>query len=452
MLRKARHRDVRDHATAMIQHLRVDDAADRSIHRGITGKFDERLGIGSLDREFAEARQIDDANRFAHCAMLFADELEEGRLAPAPGALIGAHATPRLAGIDVVSSLEARLDTEHGAGLLETTVQGGKTRRATPLVLIERIAEAVVVAVGLLRRNCCVLRIAVDRTETPRPIARHVELGLAGRNPLGNRLANTTRATKAIQRQPCGHPETRHTRHRSKQWVAVGRHRIGMADQADDTGLLEEGEAPNRTLHQLCESLLARRQRTRTVLPRHTIDPPRRCVGLVAAEENAARLGLAVDEIIGIAEARHVAWQLEAIDCVERNVLMIDRRRRHPRANHRGDPRCPHARGIDDTRRCDAILLCHDSGDLAMGTPLDRRDAAVLLDLDAELAGGVRQRVGCTVWIKPTVLRDPKATEEALGRRRRHLLQRLLGRQEVDLHANPASARGTTLHLGELLG
>ena len=87
-----------------------------------------------------------------------------------------------------------------------------------------------------------------------------------------------------------------------------------------------------------------------------------------------------------------------------------------------------------------------------MGTPLDRRDAAVLLDLDAEIAGGVRQRVGCTVWIKPTVLRDPKATEEALGRRRRHLLQRLLGRQEVDLHANPASARGTTLHLGELLG
>jgi hypothetical protein len=49
-----------------------------------------------------------------------------------------------------------------------------------------------------------------------------------------------------------------------------------------------------------------------------------------------------------------------------------------------------------------------------MRASLDCRDTAVPSNFDAELAGGVRQRVGCTVWIKPTVLRNPKATEEVI--------------------------------------
>ena len=202
-----------------------------------------------------------------------------------------------------------------------------------------------------------------------------------------------------------------------------------MADQADDAGLLEEGETPNRALHQLGEALLTWGKRTRAVLPRHAIHPSRRRVGLVPTKENAARLGLAVDEIVGIAEARHVSRQLEAINGMERDVLMVDRRRRYPRANHRGDTWCPHARGIDDTRRCDPTLLGHDSGDLTVRASLDRRHTAVPSNLDAEIAGGVRQRVRCTVWIKPTILWYPEAAKETVGRGGRHLLQRFLGRE-----------------------
>ena len=45
----------------------------------------------------------------------------------------------------------------------------------------------------------------------------------------------------------------------------------------------------------------------RAVLPRHAVVPARHGVRLVPAEENAAALGLAVDEVVGVAEARRLA-------------------------------------------------------------------------------------------------------------------------------------------------
>ena len=195
-----------------------------------------------------------------------------------------------------------------------------------------------------------------------------------------------------------------------------------MADQRHDTGVLEEGEAANRALHQLDEALLVGRDGARAVLPRHAIDPTRRRVGLVAAEENAARLGLAIDEVIGVTEARHVARQLVALDGRERDVLVIDRRGRHPGTDHLADARRPHTGGVDDRLAGNPTLLGTHGDHLATRGAVDARHTAMLNDLDAELARGVGEGVGRAVRVEPAVSRYPDAAVERLGRRGRHLL------------------------------
>ena len=87
--------------------------------------------------------------------------------------------------------------------------------------------------------------------------------------------------------------------------------------------------------------------RLAAVLPRDAVQPARDRVVLVAAEEHAAGLGLAVDEVVGVAEARQVARQLVAVHGRERDVLVLDRDRDERRAGHRRDLRRPHARGVD---------------------------------------------------------------------------------------------------------
>ena len=84
----------------------------------------------------------------------------------------------------------------------------------------------------------------------------------------------------------------------------------GMADEADRLGVGEEREAPDRAGHQRREALVVGRQRARGVLPRHAVLPARHGVELVPAEDHAALLALAVDEVVRVAEAGHVARQL----------------------------------------------------------------------------------------------------------------------------------------------
>ena len=70
-----------------------------------------------------------------------------------------------------------------------------------------------------------------------------VELGLAGRDQLGQRPSDSAATSKTIERKPRREVQAMHARDRADQWVGVGRHRVGMADELHDACLAYEWEA-----------------------------------------------------------------------------------------------------------------------------------------------------------------------------------------------------------------
>ena len=328
ILGQPRHRDVGEDAAAGVEHLRVDDCADRPVDAVAAGALQQREGAGALDRRLAERRHVDDAGPLAERRVLGAEPVEVRRRRPAERALVGAGPAPRLTGLEVVGALPAVLRPEHRALLLQPPVQRRRALRPPPLVGVERVPQAVVVAVRLAGGRGGEVDVAVGVAEAPGAIGGDVDLGLARRDPLGHRLADAARAAEAVQRQPGRHPEAGHAGHGAEQRVRVGRHRVGVADEPGDAGVGEEREPPHGAGHQRREALLVGRQGAAAVLPRRAVLPARRRVRLVAAEQHATRLGLAVDEVVGVAEARHVARQLVPGHRLQRDVLVVDRNRR----------------------------------------------------------------------------------------------------------------------------
>ena len=186
-----------------------------------------------------------------------------------------------------------------------------------------------------------------------------------------------------------------------------------MADEAHRLRVREEWESADRALHERLESNPVGRQRGRGVLPRDAIEPARMRLGLVAAEEHPAVLGLAVHEIVRVTEARHVARELMARDGLQRDVLVIDRGRRDERTDHLRDARRPHPGRIHDELRVDGLaILEEDSPDLAPRPKVEARDARVLADTDAEPAGGIGECECRRVRVEVTVARQVYRAKE----------------------------------------
>ena len=245
--------------------------------------------------------------------MLLRDEVEIRRSRPAELALIGARAPPGLAGTEVVGPLPAVLRAEDRAQLLEAPVQRAEPLRPPPLVRVERITKAVVVAVDLTRGGGREVGVAVRAAEAPGPVALDVELRLAGRDELRSGLPHSAGSAEAVQREAGRHPESRDPRHRAEERVAVGRHRVGMADELHHARVVQEGEAADRALPERPEALLVRRKRPAPVLPRNAVLPARDGVALVAAEEHSTGFAAPVDQVVGVAEAGHLARKLVAV-------------------------------------------------------------------------------------------------------------------------------------------
>src|SRR6266550_5400166 len=126
-----------------------------------------------------------------------------------------------------------------------------------------------------------------------------------------------------------------------------------MADELDDACLTDEGESPCRSLEERFEAAQVWGDGGPGVLPGNAIDPSRVGIELIAAQHHATRFGLAIDEVVRVAETRHVARELSPRHCAQRSVLVIDRRRYHERAGHRRHLRGPDATGDDDHLRLD---------------------------------------------------------------------------------------------------
>ena len=323
--------------------------------------------------------------------------------------------------------------------------------RPAPLVGVERVAQPVVVAIDLAAGRLDLGGGAVGGAEAPGAVAGGVELGLAGRHPLGDRLSDSAGAAEAVQREPGRHPEPGGARQRSQQGVAVGRHRVGVADERHDARVLQEREPAHGPRHELGEALVVGRERAGAVIPRDAVHPAGYRVGLVAAEEGAAGLRAPVHEIVGVAEARHVARELVAVHRLEGDVLVVDRHRRRERADHRRNLGRPDPAGVHDGLGLDRAGRRLDGAHLAARSEADTRHLRARADLDAESAGGVGEGVGGGVRVDAAVVAHPDRAVERLRAGLRHQRERLLGADHVDVEADPARPAGAAPQLHQAL-
>src|SRR5436190_600765 len=79
-------------------------------------------------------------------------------------------AAPRTAGLEMLGPLPSVLGAEDRAEILHARVQRAGALRPAPFVGVEWIPEQVVVAVRLASQLGRVARVAMHRTESPRPV------------------------------------------------------------------------------------------------------------------------------------------------------------------------------------------------------------------------------------------------------------------------------------------
>jgi hypothetical protein len=421
-----RHRQIGDDPAALVEELRVDHAAHRAIDAAVADALEQRQRARAADRDLAERREVDDPDALAKRPVLLGKQLQVGGRAPAEPPLVLARSPPWCSRLEVVGSLPAVLGAEHGAELLEADVQRAQPPPAPGLRAVERVAQPVVVPVGLARGLLGKDAVAVDRAEAPRPVGVDVDLARAVGHPLGQAPAHPAGAAEAVERQAGGDPEAARAGHRSHQRIAVGRHRVGMAEQADHPGVLEEREATDRALEQRREAVDVRRHRAGPVIPGHPVDPARDRVRLVAADQHAARLALPVDEVVGVAEAGGVACHLVAGNGSHRDVLVIDRHRRDEGADHRRHLWRPDAGSVDDALGLDRPVVGEHGAHFAARPELDPAHPRAEPDLDAERARGIGDRVGRDVRVDVAVAGHPHAAEDRAGVRPGKSLEDLL--------------------------
>ena len=196
-----------------VQKLRVDDASRVAVDPVAGDAFEQGQSAGALDIDLAERGHVDQADAIADRGVLRGHVLEPRRPHPAELALVGSRAPPGLPRVEVVRALPAVLGAERRAGFLEPAVERREAVRPAPLVGVERVAEAVVVLVDLAAGGLDLGGRPVRGAEPPRAVAARVELGLAGRHPLGDRLSDTACAAEAVQREAGRHPVPGGARH-----------------------------------------------------------------------------------------------------------------------------------------------------------------------------------------------------------------------------------------------
>ena len=225
------------------EELRVDDPPGLAVDVRVADALEQRGGTRALDGDLAERRQIDHPGALAQRCRLLRQDRHVRRLGPAEGPLLLPRSPWRLARAAVIRALPAVLGREHRPGVLHPLVQRAQAPRPAEHVAVERVAEAVVVAVGLARGLGGVARVAVHGAEAPRPVRLQVVLALAGGDELGDGLADPAGAAEAVEREAGRDVEAGHPRQLADERVAVGRHRVGVADELDDAGVGEEREA-----------------------------------------------------------------------------------------------------------------------------------------------------------------------------------------------------------------
>jgi len=253
-------------------------------------------------------------------------------------------------------------------------VERRQTPAARPLVLVEGIAEDVVVLVRLSRARGRVGAVLVDRTE-----ASHVHLSdVVGRlpidQPVRDDLADGAARAEAGVGEPARGPQARHAGHRAEERPAVGCDPLGAVDEVGHLGLREHRDPPDGAFQDRLEQLPVRGQELLSEVPGHAVDRPRDGLGLEATDEEAAHFLAHVNEVLRVAEAGRRAGQLVTGDGLGGEMLVDHRRDGKLDAGQGCHLAGPHARGVDHNLGAEAPVLGDHGRDGARRPALQGRD------------------------------------------------------------------------------
>ncbi len=270
--------------------------------------------------------------------------------------------SPRAAfGSNQFGALPARLLAEGGAELGEPRVGRREPQRPPGLPLVARVLHVVVGLVDLERARERVAARAVGAAEAARVHVPGVERRRALDDPLGDELPIPPAPASPCAQKPAAVQRPRTSvgpRMNSPSGVNASGPLISLTTSASAS----DGHADDRVLHQLLEPRPVLGEQLAVEVGRDPVERPRRRVALVAAHDQAARLGPEVDEQRRVAHRRHVGRKAGRL---RDQVLVRHRHDRDVHAGERADLPREHAAGVDDDLGLDRALVGDDAGHAA---------------------------------------------------------------------------------------
>ncbi len=188
------------------------------------------------------------------------------------------------------------------------------------------------------------------------------------------------------------------------------------------------GYAPDRVLEQGLEARPVLLEQLAVEVGGDPVERPRRRVALVAAHDQAARLGPEVDEQRGVAHRRHVERETARAGD---QVLVRHRHDRYGDAGETAELRGEHPARVDDDLRLDRAAVGLDAGDAA-SLDGDAGHARRSGDLGAAPTRALGERERELARVDVAVGGKERRAEHALGRHRGEERLRLLRRDQLE--------------------
>ena len=428
-------------AAAIVEPLRVDDAAHRHIHLAGREAVEHRTGVPALDEVLGEAGLVEERDIVAHRAALGARVLEPVLAA------VGVFVLRLDAGWrEPVRALPARGLAHAGARGDQAVVQRRAARAARRPVLVVRPVHRVEQPQRLDRAVAQVAAVRLERLRAPDVDIGEVHRRPSVADPIGDDLAGATARGDADRVEARRDEEVTDLGRLTDVVAVVRREALGPVEEELDAGIGEHRNATHRGLEDRLEVLGVLGQRIEAERLRDAVHAPGLGDGLEAADEQLAGVLLVVRTFV--VDAQHRQVRRYALDGLGDDVEMLRgvQRDRDPRRTAEL-PR-PHAGADDDRIRRDVTRLGVDA-DRPPLLDADARDLRVLEDLGAAHARAAREGLRRVDGVGLTVLADEDAADEVAHLEQRPPLADLGRREQIDLETEGLAHRGAAMELLE---
>ncbi len=434
---QARDRDVGLDAAAAVQHLRVDDAAERPVDVVRADPPQECRCSRAGHLELREARLVEQPCRLSGREVFGRDR---GRpVLPRPSSRSQVLETLVLVGGEPVRPFPPRLLAELGAERLQPRVRGGCLQRPTRLRLLSWVPDVVVRRVDLVRLGERVVAVTVRGAEPPDVHLRQVHRGLALDDPLGGGAAHPRGSGDAVCAEPRGHEQARDLG-LAEDEVVVGREGLGAVDEAVDLHGLQRRDQRERALGDRLEPRpLLLQQAVVEVLRDRRVDVPGIRVPLVAADDQTAHLLSHVDEAVGVAERREVGP--DTLDRAGDQILVLHRDDGDLHTGHAPELVGPQASRDHHHLGLDATVVGDGAGHAA-AFDRDLHDPDAGTDPCAARPGAFGEGRRETRGVQVPVRRDERGAQHVRAVDQREAVVRLRRRDDLDRQAERLGPSG----------